>query len=110
MVAIQHRDNNMKPKLFFLFILLLDVFILPNTSLALCFTIYDSSDHLIYKSVDAPIDLSGTIEDGMKQKFPNDHLTYYDESNVDQCVTYNPNRDTKEDKKFMDSVTTQPTK
>ena len=50
------------------------VIVLPITSFAECYTVYDKSDKPVYKSFEPPFDLSIPISEGIKSKFPGGYL------------------------------------
>ncbi len=41
-----------------------------------CFTIYDTENAAVYRSVNSPIDLSGPISDAMAAKYPGHYLVW----------------------------------
>jgi len=54
---------------------------------ALCFSIYDAGETLIYRSTLAPIDMSRPISEGMAQQFPRGRLLITDDR---PCQIFSP--------------------
>jgi len=48
--------------------------VLPAASFATCYTVYNSSDKAVYKSPEPPFDMSTSISDNIKSKYPGGYL------------------------------------
>ena len=75
-------------------LLLLALGWLPAAASALCFTIYDRTSWIIYRSTLPPIDLSGSISQAMRAKFPGGQLVISNDmrlcTNIDPVTKVNP--------------------
>lgn len=57
-----------------LFLAIVCLFLLSAESWATCYTVYDKFEKEIYKSQEPPFDLSGSISEGIKSKYPGGRL------------------------------------
>lgn len=67
---------------------------LPSPASAMCFTIYDRANWIIYRSTMPPIDLSGSISQAMRAKFPGGQLVIANDmrlcTDIDPVTKVNP--------------------
>jgi len=61
---------------------------LPSLASAVCFTVYDRANWIIYRATVTPIDLSGPISQAMWAKFPTGHLVISDGTTT--CTRIDP--------------------
>ncbi|MCC6608650.1 MAG: hypothetical protein IT515_03105 [Burkholderiales bacterium] len=62
--------------------------LLPLHASAMCYTVFDNQNRIVYRDTVTPIDLSGSIESAMQAKFPRGHLVI---SGADaSCVRVTP--------------------
>jgi hypothetical protein len=60
--------------------------VLPSLASANCYSIYDAKNRLAFQSTIAPVDLSTSIADGMRARFPGGHLVMIPDDS--QCREY----------------------
>jgi len=46
----------------------------PLHAAAECYTVFDHANRIIYRDLASPVDLSGSVADAMRARFPNAHL------------------------------------
>lgn len=46
---------------------------------AMCYSVFDASDKLIFRSTKSPVSLSGSTSAAVQQRFPGGHMTMFDE-------------------------------
>jgi hypothetical protein len=67
---------------------------LPSFASAMCYTVYDRTSWIIYRSILPPIDLSGSISQAMRAKFPGGQLVISDDmrlcTDIDPVTKVNP--------------------
>jgi hypothetical protein len=75
-------------------VLLLAFGLLPSAASAMCFTVYDRTSWIIYRSTVPPIDLSGSITQAMRTKFPGGQLVISNDMRlctfIDEVTKVNP--------------------
>lgn len=47
---------------------------------AMCYTVYDSSDKLLFRSTKTPVSLSGSLQEAVQQRFPGASMTITNEN------------------------------
>jgi len=54
-------------------------FSIPSICMSSCYTVTNSAEEVVYRSGDAPVDLSKPISNGLASKYPGGHLVITDE-------------------------------
>jgi hypothetical protein len=49
--------------------------LIPTAAVATCYTVYDASDKVIYRSTTSPVSLSGRVSDSVQQRYPGGFMT-----------------------------------
>jgi hypothetical protein len=66
--------------------LLMATFLLfPLAAQAMCYTVYDASDKMIYRSATSPVSLKGSLRDAVQERFPGGAMTI---TNDYSCPSY----------------------
>lgn len=59
--------------------------LIPLAAQAVCYTVYDASDKMIYRSATSPVSLKGSLRDAVQQRFPGGAMTI---TNDYSCPSY----------------------
>lgn len=57
---------------------------LPQIAGAQCYVVYDGANRMIYRDTRTPIDLSGSVSEGLRARFPGARLVIF--SDVRNCA------------------------
>ncbi len=52
---------------------------IPTAAHTMCYSVFNASDKLIFRSGKSPVSLSGSIGAAVQQRFPGGHMTMFDE-------------------------------
>lgn len=57
-----------------------------------CYTVYDAASRVLYRSTQAPVDMSRPLHDTLPQRFPGGHLVFDTASSCEAVVPEGPRR------------------
>ena len=66
-------------------LLMATLLLIPVAAKAMCYTVYDASDKMIYRSATSPVALKGSLREAVQQRFPGSAMTI---TNDYSCPSY----------------------